>query len=424
MIKKITLENGLRVILAPQKESFSTTVLVLVEAGSKYETKEISGLSHFLEHMCFKGTKKRPSQVQIANELDSLGAVYNAFTGHEYTGYYIKVRNTHLDKALDIISDIYTNQIFDENEIKKEKGVIIEEINMYQDIPNRDVWDVFLKLMYGNQPAGWNIAGDKETVIALKRNDFIKYHKQHYVAKGTVVVVSGNFNEEEAIGKIKNYFSEILKEEKFSKIKTIDSQEKPSLSLKHKETDQTHLIIGIRSLFNVFDGRKYILDVLAEVLGGGFSSRLWQRIREKMGVAYYIGAGTDLYTDHGYLAVNAGVDNKRAEEVITAVLEELALLKKEKISKEELDRAKEHLIGGIVLGLETSSQLASFYGDQEILIKEILTPKEIIKKIQEVTGEEITELAQKMFVDEKLNLALIGPFKDEEKFERILTFNK
>ncbi len=421
MFKKIVLDNGMRVILVPQKDSLSTTVLVLVEAGSKYETKEINGVSHFLEHMCFKGTKKRPKPIDIAVELDSLGAAYNAFTAQEYTGYYAKVRSNHLDKALDIISDIYLNQIFDSQEIKKEKGVIVEEINMYEDDPKRKIWSIFMELLYGDQPAGWDIAGTKETVRNMRQADFFKYHQDNYVAKATIVVVAGSFNESEALDKVKNYFNGISTAEKISKEKTKESQSQPGIILKYKDTDQTHIVLGTRA-FDVFDKRRYVLDILSGVLGGGFSSRLWRKIRDEMGAAYYVGCGDDLYSDHGYLVVPAGIDTSRVDEIISAILGELKRLVSEEIGGKDLDLAKEHLIGDLVLGLETSNSLAGFYGGQEILTKKIITPEQLIEKLKSVSAKEVMDLAQDIFKNEKLNLAIIGPFKEKEKFEEILKF--
>lgn len=419
--KKLTLPNGLRLILVPQKESLSTTVLVLVEAGSKYETKDINGLSHFLEHMCFKGTKKRPTSMKIAGELDGIGAGYNAFTSHEYTGYYAKARNTHLENILDIVSDIYLNQLFEQNEIEKERGVIIEEINKDEDLPMRRIWDLFMELLYGDQPAGWNISGTKEVIKKLNRDDFIKYHNQHYVSSSTIVVIAGNFNEEEVIEGVKKAFSGISTGDKTGKIKTIERQEKPQIVLKHKETDQTHMVLGVRA-FDIFDERKYALEVLEDILGGGMSSRLFQKIREEMGAVYTIHAGSDLMTDHGFFSVYAGVNHEKLDEVIKAVVNELKIISEKKVDEKELDRAKEHLIGNLVLGLETSDSLGSYYGSQEVLEREIITPEELIKKIQSVTAEEIQEIAKDIFKNEKLNLAIIGPFKDKERFEKILKF--
>src|SRR3990167_1344763 len=417
--KKITLENGLRIILAPKADSFSTTILVLVEAGSKYETKEINGISHFLEHMCFKGTKKRPKSIDINSELDGLGAETNAFTSLEYTGYYAKAQPKHLDKILDVISDIYLNPTLPEGEINKERGVIIEEINMIEDEPRRKIWDVFLELLYGDQPAGWDVAGTKETVKKLAKDDFIKYRSEHYLPQSTLVVVSGKFDESETIEKIKNCFSSINLGSKSPKIKIKEHQEKPEILLKYKKSDQTHMILGVRA-YDLFNKRKYILEVLADILGSGMSSRLFQRIREEMGAAYYARASADLYTDHGYLVALVGADNKRIEEVIKACLEEFKKISEKGVEEKELQKAKDHLLGNLMLSLETSDELASFYGGQEILTRKLVSPEEYAEKIKNVKAEEIKEVAQDIFKNGKLNLALIGPFEDKERFEKIL----
>lgn len=403
------------------KDSLATTVLVLVEAGSKYETKEINGISHFLEHMCFKGTKKRPQSIDISSELDGIGARYNAFTGMEYTGYYAKAMPEHFDKILDVISDIYQNQIFDSGEIDKERGVIIEEINMYEDLPMRRVQEFFTSLLYGDQPAGWDIAGRKEVIKKITREDFIKYHNEHYLAKSSLVVVAGKFNEDEAVKKIEAAFTGIKSGVKTPKIKTVEQQSKPEILLKHKKTDQTHLVLGVRA-FDIFDKRKYALEVLADILGGGMSSRLFQKIREEMGAAYYVNASADLYTDHGYLAASAGIDNNKIEQVVLAILEEFQKIISEPIGDEELRRVKDHLTGNLIIGLETSDQLAGYYGGQEILTKEIINPKDLVKKIQAVEAKEIMAVAEDIFQNRKLNLAIIGPFEEKEKFEKILAF--
>src|SRR3990172_6332839 len=246
MLNKIILKNGLRIITIPMKESLTTTVLILVEAGSKYETKEINGISHFLEHMCFKGTEKRPKSIDISSELDAIGANYNAFTSMEYTGYYAKSQPKHFEKILDVVSDIYLHQVFNSSEIDREKGVIIEEINMYEDLPMRRAQELFTSLLYGDQSAGWDIAGKKEIIQKLNRDDFVKYKSAHYLPQATLVIVAGKIDEVEAEEKIKNYFSLIQSGKKNQKIKTEEKQKKPEISLKHKKTDQTHIVLGVR----------------------------------------------------------------------------------------------------------------------------------------------------------------------------------
>ncbi|MEK7062134.1 MAG: pitrilysin family protein [Patescibacteria group bacterium] len=420
---KITLKNGLRIITAPKQDSLATTFLILVEAGSKYETKEINGISHFLEHMCFKGTKKRKRAIDITSELDSIGAGYNAFTDMEYTGYYAKARPENFNVILDVISDIYLNQVFVPEEINKERGVIIEEINMYEDLPMRRVRELFISLLYGDQPAGWDIGGRKEVIKNLTQENFLKYRSKHYLAQSTIIVVAGKFNEKKVIDEIEKTFSKIKIGEKTSKIKTFEHQERPEILLKHKKTDQTHLVLGVRA-FDIFDKRKYALEVLADILGGGMSSRLSQKIREEMGAAYYVRADADLLSDHGFLAAAAGVDHSKINQVIETILDEFKKLAKKMIGDKELQRIKDHLVGHLILGLETSDTLAGFYGGQEIIAKRIITPSKLVKKIQDVKAEEIMAVAQDIFQNNKLNLAIIGPFSaeggDKKRFEKIL----
>lgn len=347
-----------------------------------------------------------------------MGAVSNAFTGHEATGYYSKVQPEKLEVVLDIISDIYLNPVFNETELEKEKGVIIEELNMYEDTPTRKVSDLFMELMYGDQPAGWDIGGTKEVIRSLKRENIVKYRNQHYVAKATMVVVAGAFDEKKTLLKIKELFKAIPVAKKFSKEKTIDKQKQPAVLVHHKPSDQTHIVLGVRA-FNMYDKRRFALEVLGDILGGGMSSRLFQKIREQLGAAYFVRAGSDLLTDHGLFAVSAGLDNKRATAVIKAILEELKKVRDYKVSPEELRRSKNHLIGTTLIGLETSDELASFYGQQELFRKKMIAPNELVKKIEAVTANEVLKVAKDIIKNEHLNLALIGPFKDKKEFEKI-----
>lgn len=418
--KKTVLENGLRIITAPQPGNLAVTLLVLVEAGSKYESKENRGISHFLEHMCFKGTAKRPKAIQIAEELDSIGSSYNAFTGMEYTGYYAKAEARNFDKILDLISDLYLNPTFDPAEIDKERGVIIEEINMYEDDSPNKVQEIFLELLYGDQPAGWDITGPKDNILKLTQKDFTDYREAHYLASATTVVVAGAFDESETIEKIKETFKDIKAGDKGAKIKTAESQDKPNIVLRYKESDQTHIVLGVRA-YDLFHKDRFALEILAHILGGGMSSRLFEKLRNVLGAAYYVSAGADLYTDHGYMAVSAGIDKNKITEVINGILAEFRSLRDVPVSETELEKVKNHLSGGIILGLETSNKLASFYGGQEIIEKHVLTPEEIIKKLNEVTSEDIMEVAKDIFKPEKLNLAVLGPLKDKEALERLLT---
>jgi len=418
--KKI-LQNGLRVVTIPMKDNPTVTVLVLVEAGSKYEIKKVNGISHFLEHMCFKGTVKRPKAVDISKELDALGSQYNAFTAQEYTGYYAKSDAKHFKKIFDIISDIYLNSTFPDAEIQKEKGVIIEEINMYEDMPQRHVQDLFLKLLYGDQPAGWNIAGEKKNILNMKRDDFIKYKEEHYLPEATVLLAAGAVTEGQVLSEVNKIFSKVERGKKIHKTGVKEKQKRPQFLVNFKKTDQTHFVLGVRSL-NLFNKKSAILSVLGGVLGGGMSSRLFVKLREEMGVGYYVRAYNDAYTDHGVFQISAGVDNKRIEEVIYAVLEECRKLKSFKVSPEELDKVKECLIGNMKLSLESSDDIANFYGGQELLKGEMKSTIEKAKEIRKVSASQIQNLSKDIFKNNKLNLALIGPFKKKAKFSKILKF--
>lgn len=418
---KKVLHNGLRVITVPMKDNPTVTVLVLVEAGSKYENKENNGISHFLEHMCFKGTVKRPKAVDISKELDALGSQYNAFTAQEYTGYYAKSDARHFRQIFDIVSDVYLNSTFPEPEMQKEKGVIIEEINMYEDMPHKHVQDLMMKLLYGDTPAGWNIAGTKENILKMKREDFAQYHKLHYLPESTVLVVAGAVTEKEVLNEVNKIFGKVSRGEKGLKVKVKEKQAKPQVLVKFKETDQTHFVLGVRT-YGLFKKSNPVLSVLGGVLGGGMSSRLFVKLREEMGVGYYVRAYNDAYTDHGFFQISAGVDNKRIGEVIRAVLSECRKLKDERVSEAELNKVKECLIGNMKLSLESSDDIANFHGGQELLKREILSAEEKAAEIRKVTAKQIKNLAKEIFKNNKLNLALIGPFKDQAQFSKILQF--
>jgi len=419
MFKKTTLKNGLRIITVPQKNTQSLTVLVLVGTGSKYEKKEINGISHFLEHMYFKGTRKRLSTEAIAETLDKVGGIYNAFTAKEYTGYFAKVAAQHFELALDWVSDIFLNSILPEKEVEKEKGVIIEEINMIYDHPMSYVQTLWPKLLYGDQPAGWDIAGTKESVANMTREKLIDYMKKQYVASNTIVSIAGNFNELKTIKKVKKFFSKIKTKKPIEKPKVIERQQKPNLLLHFRETDQTHLSLGVRS-FNLFHPKRYAQDLLTIILGGMMSSRLFIEVRCKLGIAYYINTNSEANPDTGFLFTQTGLDNKNVEKGILTILKEYKKISQKRVPISELKKAKDYLKGKTTLLLESSDAQASFFAGQELLEKKILTPEEIFAKIDKITQDDILKVAKDIFRPEKLNLALIGPFKDKNRFEKIL----
>lgn len=416
-IKK--LANGLRVLFVPMPDQRTATALVLVEAGSKYETKDKNGISHFLEHMCFKGTTHRPNQQTIARELDSLGAEFNAFTGHEYIGYYVKTASGYLPQTLDLLSDIYIHSLFNPKDIEQEKGAIVGEINMYEDVPMRKVSHLFMRLLYGDQPVGWEIAGPKELVTTFTREDILAYRKMHYIPEATIVVVAGKFDERKTIQLISKQFSILENGKKSDKLKVRDEQAKPALLLHHKALDQTHLVLGVRSF--PLPHRDYpVLGVMAALLGSGMSSRLFQKVRTEMGLGYYVHASNESFTDHGIFSASAGVVNERAEEAVRAILNEFKELKNNVVGEGELKKVKDMLAGRLVLGLESSDELSEFYGFQEILRKKLLAPEEVIARMRKVTASDIRRVARAIFVTKHLNLAMIGPAKDESRFRGLL----
>ena len=403
----------------PIKNAPSVTVMSLIEAGSKYEDKKNNGISHFLEHMCFKGTNKRPNAVDISREFDSLGAQSNAFTSQEVTGYFGKAHNKHTDKILDIISDMYLHPTFPANDLEIEKGVIVEEINMYEDLPQRLVEEVFGELLYGDQQAGWSVAGTKENVRGFKRDDFINYRKNHYVSSATTIVIAGDIDDGDIFKKVEKAFAEIPTTKKIGKEKFFEKQNKPAIKLKFKETDQTHLVIGLRA-FNIYDKKIPALRLLSAVLGSGMSSRLFQKMRTDLGICYYVRSSVDGLTDHGSLAISAGVDSVRVEQGIRGILGEIIKIRDEKVPESELRKAKDYIIGNMYLGLESSDSLAGFYGSQEILKEEIKTPKNMEKEIEKITAEDISKVAKEIITNSKLNMAIVGKYKDENRFKDIL----
>ncbi len=418
---KKVLANGLRLITVPMADNPSVTVLVMVEAGSKYENKATSGLSHFLEHMVFKGTPKRPKAIDISRELDSIGAHYNAFTGQEYTGYYAKADVRHTDTILDVVSDMYLNPLFDAEEIKKEKGVIVEEIRMYQDLPQEHVRDMFFGLLYGDVPAGWNIAGTEDNVKSFGTEDFVKYRAEHYLSNSTIIVVSGSFDEAEMLKKIEKAFSSISNDPKSGKLPVSEKQKTPQIFAEFKETDQSHLVIGVRT-FPVEDKRIPAMHVLSTILGRGMSSRLFVKMRNDLGICYYVKADHNPFTDHGFLSISAGVDNSRVKEAVEGILNECKRLKEELVPASEIKKAKDYIAGTTMLELETSDARAVFCCEQEVMKKKIESPAEIIERINAVTAEDVQSLAKEIFVNEGLNMAIIGRFKDGEEIKPYLKF--
>lgn len=403
-----TLDNGLRLINVPMQNSESIMVLVLVGTGSRYETKDVNGISHFLEHMMFKGTLKRPGALDITHELDSIGADNNAFTSKEYTGYYAKAASNNLDQVLDIISDIFQNSKIDPVEVDKERGVIIEEINMRRDDPQQHVGNMFETLLYGDQPLGWEISGEKETIQTMPRDKFVEYFDTHYFAENTVVVVAGKFDESTIADKVRGYFSNVRRHQVITPLPVQESQQAPAISTFEKPTDQSHFIVGVRA-YDRFNDNNYPLRVMSVILGSGMSSRLFDEVREKRGLAYYVYSSVDSFADTGYFAASAGVNSSKLDESIKVILHEFSKLTKEPVSEKELTKAKNYIRGKMLIHMETSDSQASFYGDQELLKRKIMTTDEILARLDAVTASDILQVAQEILKSQTLNLAIVGP---------------
>jgi predicted Zn-dependent peptidase len=417
------LGNGLRVITIPMPSFESATAMVMVGAGSRYETRANNGISHFLEHMAFKGTMKRPTAQDIAGLIDGVGGEFNAFTSKEVTGYFVKSAASHVELCLDVLSDMLQNSKLDQKEIDKEKGVILEERNLYEDTPSRNIGDVYESLLYGDTPLGWDIVGTKEVIQSITRQNFVDYMGSLYSPQNITVVVAGGIETKPTEDLIEKYFGGMKPFDIVSYIKQPEKQIKPELFIKEKNTEQVHIGIGFRTV-STHNEEKHTLSVLAAILGGGMSSRLFSEVREKRGLAYYVRTGAEHYQDVGNLVSTAGLDPKRIEEGIEVIVGEYAKISgsKSDITKDELSKAKEFLKGHFVLELEDSRAVAALFAQSEILEGEIETPEELIKKIDKVTMEEVESVAKKYFKQDQLNLAIIGNFPDRQRFEKLLKF--
>ena len=431
---KQTLSNGLRLVTIPMPGVRSVTALVLVGVGSRQEKKKTRGITHFLEHLPFKGTKKYPTSLKLSSVLDAVGAEYNAFTGKEYTGFYVKSASEHLELGLDFLSQLIFHPLLEEEEIKKEKGVIIEEINMYEDQPMVKVmWD-FETLLYGNTSLGWETLGTKETVAGFGRGDFSDYMKRWYCPGNMVIGIAGAIPQAQSVKrKVQSLFStrsDFQGSPTEGRLKF--EQQRPVLAVKYKKTAQAHLCLGVRT-FKRNNPDRYALSLLATILGGNMSSRMFTEVREKRGLAYYIKTAGQSYIDNGYLVTRAGTDIRKTGEAIKVIQEEYQKVRgstpkashlggqaKFEVRESELKKAKEYVKGKLILGLEDSEEVASLYVDDLLLEGKIRTPEEILKAVDKVSIADIKKVAGEIFRPENLNMTVIGPFKDKEKFEKLL----
>ena len=399
----------------------AVTVLILVGAGSRYETKEINGVSHFLEHMFFKGAKRYKNTKEVSEAIDSIGGEFNAFTGKEYVGYYVKVAAKHVDIAMDVLSDMLINSKFDEEEINRERGVIMEEYNMYQDTPMQQIgWD-FERLIYGDQPMGWDQVGTKEVINSLNREDFISYRKKLYSPDNTVIAIAGNVQHEDMVKKVEKLFvfDQSVKTFEPDPIKEIGRDK--FIYLRNKKTEQAHVMVGFPAYAEGHPDH-YALKMLTIILGGNMSSRMFLSVRERQGLAYYISTSADDYTDSGTVSTNAGVTVDRVDDAIKAILAEYSNAATRPVSDAELHKSKEFLKGKLVLRLEDSEEYAHLLGKYEVLYNKTVTPEQIYEEVDKVTAADVSRVAADLFKENKLYMAVIGPYDNEERFAKLMKF--
>lgn len=411
-MKKILLANQAKVYLIPLLDAKSVTVLIMLPVGSRYEPEKISGVSHFIEHMMFKGTKKRPSTLILTREIDRLGAQYNAFTGKEYTGYFIKADSQYLPISLDILSDMLFNSKFDKNEIEREKTVITEEIRMYRDNPLINIENVFENLLYAS-PLGRDVAGSEKTVRDLQRDEILEFKNAHYSPDNMIIVVAGKY--EKNIRQILNgYFDRVkplrghvASQNNFKAVRFGEIKKEKRIKIEKKETDQTQLMIGFPG-FPYEHKQNPALNVLDTILGGSMSSRLFIEIRERRGLAYLVRSGEENYRDSGYFFVRVGLESRNINEAIKVIVNEINKIKSNGVTAKELKDAKTHIRGALTLSLEDPSVQASWYANQAMFFKKIKTPEEKLKEIAKITNEEIKNAAQEVFKFDQMRVAIIG----------------
>ncbi|KKP40565.1 MAG: peptidase M16 domain-containing protein [Candidatus Peregrinibacteria bacterium GW2011_GWF2_33_10] len=414
MLNKIIFKNNLRLITKQLIGSKSLTVLILVGAGSRYETQESNGISHFLEHMFFKGAKKYQNAREVSEAIDSVGGEFNAFTGKQYAGYFVKVSSDKLDVALDVLSDMLINSRFNEDDMNREREVILEEYKMYQDTPSYQIgWD-FERLLYGKQPMGNDQLGTPEFLKKVSREDLISYHQKLYTPDNTVISIVGDVNQSVSKNLVEKLFIFKNPQKAFNYFPLEVNHSKEKVILRKKYTKQGHVVIGFPG-YSETDHRSIWLKILAMILGGNMSSRMFLGVRERKGLAYNICTTTDDYTDTGIISTRAGIDTDRVDEAISAMIFEYKNLKENGVSSFELEKAKSCLKGKILLRLEDTEEFAHLLGKFELLYGQYKNPEEILSDIDRVTMDDINTMIKEILAEEKMKAAIIGPFEEEQK---------
>ena len=416
---KTTLENGLRVITAPMPHARSVAVSIAVGAGSRYETDAQAGLSHFVEHLCFKGTEHHPTSREVSEIIDSVGGVINAGTDRELTVYYSKVGQAHFGLALDVLVDLIRRPLFAPDEAEKERQVIIEELAMIADSPAQQV-DVLLdETLWPDQPMGRDVAGSEASVRGLSREMAVDYLQRQYVPNNTVVSIAGALTHEEAVERVAGALGDWPRGEPGDWFRAVDGQETPRVAVKYKKTEQAHISLAVRGLPLQHPDR-YALSLLSVLLGEGMSSRLVQELRERRGLCYDVHSYVSYFLDTGSFAMYIGVDPARAPEALRVLLEELSRLRDEGVSEEELARTKELVKGRLLLRMEDTHAVSDWLGVQELLTGRIRTVDEVTEFIDAVTEDDLRRVARQLLISEQLNLAVVGPFRTDRRFLSLL----
>ena len=413
------LSNGLRVLTAPLEHAQSVTCYIMLAAGSRYENVANRGIAHFAEHMFFKGTERRPTAKDIALEVDRFGGEFNAFTSKEYTGYYIRCAGEQRDQALDVLVDMIRNSKFDPEELEREKGVIVEEMNMYFDTPRDYVSSVYDELLFGDNPLGWETLGTKETVTGATRDTFLDYISSWYKPARMVVGVAG-MTGDDLLPRLEDLLGDIEPADTGQPVPSaVERSTEPRVRIHSKDSDQANVCIGLPS-YPLGHPDRYALQLLGTVLGTGMSSRLVLEVRERRGLAYYVYALNSSYTDAGTLVSQAGVDLKRADEAVGVIAQEFKRLAEERVPDDELEKARALAKGRFVLQTESPNGLLLFGLRREILEGRAAEPAELLAGLDAITVDDVHRVAQDVIGGQGLRLAVIGPFDDAATFERLL----
>jgi predicted Zn-dependent peptidase len=421
LYQKTTLENGLRVVTGSMPHTRSASILIYYKVGARYEPKDVSGISHYIEHMLFKGTRKRRTPQEISEAIEGLGGSLNAMTDREYTAYSAIVPSQHFGLAFDVLTDMLRESRFDPEEVERERAVIIEEINGTLDSPPDLVNEAIDAVMWGDQPIGRPVAGTRETVAAISRAQMLDYLGRHYVPRATVVSVAGQVEHDAVVDTVRRTLgaaSEGGAPAPYEPARPAGAG--PRVQIVEKDTEQAHLCIGLPAL-SYMDPDRYAQQLLDSILGGGMSSRLFVEIREKRALAYTVASYVDNFHDAGGLILYAGVDNERVGSCISGMLHELDRLRQQPPSAEELRKVKEYNKGSLLLALESSRSVASWGGRQELLLDRIYDVDEVIERIEAVTPDDVQRLAGRLFQQSQLNLSVVGPFADGDEFRELLT---